>query len=39
MACLTATRRDHGAQMQSVLTLAPIDVALAPPPLAIQDVR
>jgi hypothetical protein len=38
MTCLTAARRDHGIQIESVLTLAPLEAALAPPP-AIQDVH
>jgi hypothetical protein len=37
MTCLTAARRDHGAQIESVLTVAPVEAALALPLVAIQD--
>ncbi|MCU1287602.1 MAG: hypothetical protein JWO13_3952 [Acidobacteriales bacterium] len=39
MTCLTAARRDHGIHIESVLTLTPVEVALAPPLLAVQDVH
>jgi DNA-directed RNA polymerase subunit RPC12/RpoP len=39
MTCLATARRAHGAQIEPVLTIAPVDVALAPPPVAIADVR
>jgi hypothetical protein len=39
MTCLAAARRAHGAQVEPALTIAPVEVVLAPPPLAIADVR
>jgi DNA-directed RNA polymerase subunit RPC12/RpoP len=39
MTCLAAARRGHGAQIESALTMAPVEVALAPPPLATSDVH
>jgi hypothetical protein len=39
MTCLAAARRGHGAQIESVLTTAPVEAALASALLAIPDVH
>jgi hypothetical protein len=39
MTSLAAARRAHGAHIEPVLTVAPVEVAVAPPPLAIADVH
>jgi hypothetical protein len=39
MTCLAAARRAHGAQVEPVLANAPVEAVLAPPPVAIADVR
>ena len=39
MACLTAARRGHGAQIESVPATAPVEAAMVPPLLAARDVR
>jgi hypothetical protein len=39
MTCLAAARRGHGAQIESVLTTAPVEAALGSALLAIPDVH